>query len=518
MSIATHAPHSDRASRRGAAPELPALRRRARLAASGGTLQRSAACPCGGSCPRCRDGMPDASSALADAAGSPGTPLRADIRSRFEASLGADLSPVRVHTGGASAAASEAVAARAYTLGHDVHFNAGQYRPDDSGGLRLLAHEVAHTVQQAGAAPARQHTPLQVSMPGDAAEVAADRAADAMLAGRPAAAQLGPASAGVHRQPVASVPAAPAAAAAPAVRPGGYEWVEFDENGGWDAADILTRMSQQEATQTATPDYLPGAGEESDRKRCGSNAALASAIVAGPATVIELCRNLRVRIASYKAKGISGAPEMPSAEQSDQADASVSSVMRDVFYGTKGMAHEAGGGTLQYRDLDKLAHWLYVFTFNPDDPGRVAGRAGVGDFQKTASGYDGRRWRSSAEIMDAAQMSGYAVGPRSEWMEMPTWEALTTRVDALPDGRSLLVLISEAPFAASARYIHTITFFRQAGVSYVHDSWQAGQVWPSTDPKYKESVYGAYDLPGGLKPRGLYEAKQPSMMEEMLSR
>ena len=520
MSIATLAPHRDRASRRAAAPELPALRHRAGLAASSGRLQRSAACPCGGSCPRCRDAMADGGGALADAARSSGTPLRADIRSRFEASLDADLSSVRVHTGSASAAANEAVAARAYTLGRDVHFNAGQYRPEDPGGLRLLAHEVAHTVQQAGATPARQHAPLQVSMPGDAAEAAAERAAEAMLATRPAPALPAPATAGVQRQPAAAAATA-SPAAAPAAKPGGYLWVVFDEDGGWDAASILTRMSQREGTETQIPGYLPGAGEESDRKRCGSNASLASAIVAGPATVIALCKNLRERIEGYKQKGIEGATEMPAAEQCDQADASVSRIMRDVFYGTKGMAHEGGGGTLQYRDLDMLAHWLYVFSYNPDDPGRVAGRGGVGDFQKTAGGDDGRRWRSAAEIADAATMSGYGAGPRDDWNELPTWESLSNRVDALPDGGSLLVLISEAPFAASAKYLHTITFFRQGGVSYVHDSWKAGQVWPSTDPKYKESVYGAYDKLGGLKPRGRYEkppTRPPSMMDEMLSR
>ena len=92
--------------------------------------------------------------------------------------------------------------------------------------------------------------------------------------------------------------------ATPAARPGGYLWLVFDEDGSSDAADILTRMNQREGTETPIPGYLPGAGEESDRKRCDSNASLASAIVAGPATVIELCQNLRERIASYKQKGI----------------------------------------------------------------------------------------------------------------------------------------------------------------------------------------------------------------------
>ena len=79
---------------------------------------------------------------------SSGAPLPAGVRSQFESSLGADLSAVRVHTGADSAAAADAVGARAYATGQDIHFGADQYAPSDPFGLHLLAHEVAHTVQQ----------------------------------------------------------------------------------------------------------------------------------------------------------------------------------------------------------------------------------------------------------------------------------------------------------------------------------------------------------------------------------
>jgi hypothetical protein len=117
------------------------------------------------------------------AAGSAGAALPADLRDRFERSLGADLSRVRIHTGDASATAAQAVGARAYTVDQDIHFGAGQYDPGSGDGLFLIAHEVAHTVQQAGAAPVRQHK-LAVSSPADAAEVEADQAASAMVADR----------------------------------------------------------------------------------------------------------------------------------------------------------------------------------------------------------------------------------------------------------------------------------------------------------------------------------------------
>jgi hypothetical protein len=121
-----------------------------------------------------------ADEALARAGSSSGAPLPSAIRRKFEGSLGADLSSVRVHTGSESAAAAGAVSARAYTVGQQIHFNAGQYDPESSSGQHLLAHEVAHTVQQTGAL---QKKP-EVSQPGDAHEHEADRAADAMVAGR----------------------------------------------------------------------------------------------------------------------------------------------------------------------------------------------------------------------------------------------------------------------------------------------------------------------------------------------
>ncbi|HTJ47635.1 MAG TPA: DUF4157 domain-containing protein [Kofleriaceae bacterium] len=123
-----------------------------------------------------------AEDAVARASGSSGSSLPDAVRSKFESSLGADLSGVRVHTGSESAEAASSVGARAYTIGNDIHFGEGQYAPSDPFGLHLLAHEVAHTQQQAGGASHRQHK-LEVSSAGDAAEVEADRAADAMVSG-----------------------------------------------------------------------------------------------------------------------------------------------------------------------------------------------------------------------------------------------------------------------------------------------------------------------------------------------
>lgn len=120
------------------------------------------------------------------AASDSGAPLPNALRDRFESSLGADLSDVRVHTGAASASAAESVGARAYATGQDIHVGAGEYDPSSKDGQHLLAHEVAHTVQQGNASTAQPQAKLEVSGPADSQEQEADRAADAMLAGRPA--------------------------------------------------------------------------------------------------------------------------------------------------------------------------------------------------------------------------------------------------------------------------------------------------------------------------------------------
>ncbi|HSS03078.1 MAG TPA: DUF4157 domain-containing protein, partial [Kofleriaceae bacterium] len=100
----------------------------------------------------------------------------------LEPALGADLGGVRVHTGAASASAADALQAKAYAVGKDIHFGAGAYDPSSKAGKHLIAHEVAHTVQQGGGAGTVQRSAV-VSSPGDAAERQADSFADAFTSG-----------------------------------------------------------------------------------------------------------------------------------------------------------------------------------------------------------------------------------------------------------------------------------------------------------------------------------------------
>src|SRR6185436_15368584 len=128
-----------------------------------------------------------------------GAPLDPGLRERFEPAFGTDFSDVRVHTGGAASTAARSLDARAYTVGGDIVFNDGEYAPGSGAGQELVAHELAHVVQQGtgGDVPAE----LEVSQPGDAIEREADAAASAAMSGGPAA--VSPAPGGAARKRIA---------------------------------------------------------------------------------------------------------------------------------------------------------------------------------------------------------------------------------------------------------------------------------------------------------------------------
>ena len=85
-----------------------------------------------------------------DGARTGGRSLDATVRQRMEAGFGSSLGGVRIHDDAESARLSRSISARAFTTGKDIFFGAGEYRPDTPEGERVLAHELAHTQQQAG--------------------------------------------------------------------------------------------------------------------------------------------------------------------------------------------------------------------------------------------------------------------------------------------------------------------------------------------------------------------------------
>jgi len=109
------------------------------------------------------------------------------VRKPLERSFGRRLDGVRVHADTAAAAAARSVRARAFALGNDIWFGAGEYRPDDGAGRRLIAHEVAHTLEQR--APGSLDG-VRVGAVDDPAEARADRAADAAAGAEPAPAPV----------------------------------------------------------------------------------------------------------------------------------------------------------------------------------------------------------------------------------------------------------------------------------------------------------------------------------------
>jgi len=159
------------------------------VGATGPVVQRScAACPPGAaSCPQCEEetgGKPEGllqrsadgyapstvgsglgASGLAGSLGS-GRPLDASTRASLEPHLGRSLGQVRIHTGPEAAGAARALNAHAFTLGQDIAFAEGAYAPGSTEGRRLMAHEIVHTIQQAGGLSPR----VQCDRRGDASD------------------------------------------------------------------------------------------------------------------------------------------------------------------------------------------------------------------------------------------------------------------------------------------------------------------------------------------------------------
>jgi Domain of unknown function (DUF4157) len=90
----------------------------------------------------------EAPAVVHEALGAPGGPLDADTRDFMEARFGQDFGGVRVHADDIAAKSAEAVDALAYTVGDHVVFGRSRYAPSSAAGRHLLAHELAHTIQQ----------------------------------------------------------------------------------------------------------------------------------------------------------------------------------------------------------------------------------------------------------------------------------------------------------------------------------------------------------------------------------
>lgn len=106
-----------------------------------------------------------APSIVNDALQSPGKPLDSASRNFFESRFGHDFSNVRLHTDAQAEKAAESIGARAFTLGPNIVFGAQNYAPQSDSGRHLIAHELAHVLQQGSRRTRLQRQPTPVVKP-----------------------------------------------------------------------------------------------------------------------------------------------------------------------------------------------------------------------------------------------------------------------------------------------------------------------------------------------------------------
>ncbi len=91
-----------------------------------------------------------------------GRHLPSDTRSFMERRFGTDFNNVKVHSDSTAIQMNKEVNSQAFTVGNNIYFNSGKYKPETDGGRQLLAHELTHVVQQGGGSltPDTQIKPL----------------------------------------------------------------------------------------------------------------------------------------------------------------------------------------------------------------------------------------------------------------------------------------------------------------------------------------------------------------------
>jgi len=151
----------------------------------------------------------------AHAGHSGGEKLEPDTQELMESGFGSSFNDVRVHIDKEAEESAATLRADAYTTGRDIYFASGKYAPKSSDGQRLLAHELAHTIQQSegkasSEVAARSELNAGVATTTDPLEREADRAGDEILQNRRPHVTEGALAgrAEIQRQP-AKTPAAP---------------------------------------------------------------------------------------------------------------------------------------------------------------------------------------------------------------------------------------------------------------------------------------------------------------------
>jgi hypothetical protein len=241
-------------------------------------------CACGGGCPRCTGGATIAPAGTAQEREADRIAERAMRDPAREPSLEDARMQARIHVGGEAERLADAANARAYTIGRDIVFGRGEFRPDTPDGQHLIAHELAHVAQQ-------QHTPQ--------AQVQRQPVDDDVVRMRPQTIQstLQPTGSAVAHldtlrgegvdptQPVLSHSEAEIALNTPASVVLGITRALPFTTGGWDGQEILTQLGQY--------DTLPGT--DSDAVRCVQAVGMASRVIDGPTPVVGYLRAMIIQ-------------------------------------------------------------------------------------------------------------------------------------------------------------------------------------------------------------------------------
>lgn len=202
-----------------------------------------------------------------------GRPLEPDTRVFFERRFAHDFSRVRVHADDAAASSARSAAAAAFTLGTDIVFGAGMYRPSSPSGTRLLAHELAHVVQQDSSGGA--------TAAGGDYESEARAASDRIAGGQSPSVTLS-APAAIQRQPLSGAPTDLTEGASPflAAAIGSVTLDGFDTGKSVVSADNRSKLArtadtiaklfrQYPASTVRVIGYTDAVGKESDNQVLG---------------------------------------------------------------------------------------------------------------------------------------------------------------------------------------------------------------------------------------------------------
>jgi Domain of unknown function (DUF4157) len=178
-------------------------------------------------------------SALHEFETSPGQPLDAMTRATNQRLFGQDFGHVRLHTDADAAESAHALRARAYTVGRHIVFGRGQFAPATRDGRQLLAHELAHVIQNRGNADPAS---TDVEPAHGAAEAEAARAGSLVRVGLPPGA--------IHRQ-TGNISLTPTSTAIePLITYGAADWVVTDA----EERSVLTLLRADTTLSTTITD------------------------------------------------------------------------------------------------------------------------------------------------------------------------------------------------------------------------------------------------------------------------